>query len=175
MSTRDSDQASDQQSERDPFFKLNEDETSFIQGPVSIVVSSCSRDLVPNIVRALGCRVDDGGRVTLLVDVNQARAVIADLEAGSMVAAVFSRPTTHRTIQLKGLDPRVLAAAAGDWDRVLAYRRAMVAELRVPGYGEMFVSQVLAADADSLGAVSFTPSEGFAQTPGPGAGGALRP
>lgn len=100
-------------SARDPGFKLNTDEIAFIQGAVSIVVSSCSRDLIPSIVRAIGCRADDSGRVTLLVDVNQARAVISDLEAGGMVAVVFSRPGTHRTIQLKGRDPRVLVPGGG--------------------------------------------------------------
>lgn len=161
--------------ERDLQFRLNADEVAFVQGPVSIVVSSCSRDLIPSVVRATGCRVDDGGCVSMLVDVGQARAVIDDLEAGGMVAAVFSRPTSHQTIQLKGRDPRVAAPQAGDWDRVLAYREAMAVELRVPGYDETFVNRVLTAEPELLGVISFTPSEGFAQTPGPDAGGALRP
>lgn len=158
-----------------PGFKLNADESAFIQGPVSIVVSSCSRDLIPSIVRAMGCRVDDGGCVSLLVDVSQARAVITDLEAGGMVAAVFSRPSTHQTIQLKGRNPRVAAPREGDWERVLAYRQAMTGELSILGHDKSFVDSALAADPELLGAISFTPSEGFAQTPGPGAGGALRP
>lgn len=155
-------------------FRLNAEEVDFIQGPVSIVVASCSRDLIPTILRAAGCRVDTGGCVTLLVDLNQARPVIADLEAGGRVAAVFSRPSTHRTIQLKGPRARVLAAQEGDWERVLAYRDAMIGELGGRGYGGDFVRQVLITEPSSLGAISFMPSEGFAQTPGPGAGGALR-
>ena len=100
----------------------------------------------------------------------EALPVLAAIEANGRVAAVFSEPESHRTVQLKGVDARVEAVTAGDEASLQSYAAAMAARLapfRVP---EVFARALLSASPDDLVAVSFTPSQGFGQTPGPRAG-----
>ena len=91
------------------------------------------------------------------------------------MAAVFSLPSSHRSVQLKGGDAEIGAPAAGDYENVGRYIEAFAREIEPHGFSAAMARALLAVEADDLITLSFTPSAAFSQTPGPGAGEPLRP
>jgi hypothetical protein len=147
----------------------------FIQGGVSIIVSSRDAANQPNLVRALGCRVArDLKRVTIVVASTQAESLLADIRNNARIAVVFTHPSTHRSLQLKGSDAAVVRTLVSDKDLVAAYCDAMVVELEKMGVSEAHTRVMLTHKAEDLVAIAFTPSSAFVQTPGPDAGAPLR-
>ncbi len=154
---------------------LDEDHAAFIQSGVSVVVATRNADLVPDAVRGCGCRVSrDRRSVTVLVESLRIGSVVADIEANGMIAVVFSQPSTHRTIQLKGTDARVVRVSPRDRDLVEQHLTAWVDELTAIGYRPEFARAVHGDAPDAMVALVFTPTAAFQQTPGPGAGDRLR-
>jgi hypothetical protein len=153
---------------------FDEAHAAFMASGVSMHVASRGPANVPSVARALGCRIaPDRSRVTLFVSAAQAPDLVADLRASRMVAAVFSRPSTHQTIQIKGDDATVGTLAEGDRTCVTAYAEALIRDLRTLGYTEAFGRALVAFDPADLIAVGFTPKAAFRQTPGPNAGAPL--
>ncbi len=142
-----------------------------LQGAVSMVAASRDADHVPHIGRALGCRLSgDRREVTMFLVASRCGELLADFRANGHVAMVAVLPSTHRSVQLKGIDARSVALAAEDPARVAAYRERMVIELGGIGHKPAFVRAAYAAETADLVAVRFTPTQAFDQTPGPGAG-----
>ena len=83
---------------------------------------------------------------------------------------VFSEPTTHRTLQVKGDDALPGPLEHGDWPQVAAHVEAAVAELASLGYPETWVRKIFESTPNQVQAICFTPMSAFAQTPGPRAG-----
>jgi hypothetical protein len=155
---------------------LDESTASFVLGAVSISVASRGAGALPVLARASGCRVAADRRgVALFLARSKSAALIEAVGATRAVAAVFSLPSSHRTVQLKGADASVAAPAAGDYEAVGRYVEAFAAELEPLGYHGALARALLRLDADDLAVLSFTPSAAFSQTPGPGAGAPLRP
>ena len=128
------------------------------------------------MARGSGCRVgDDGLTMTILLAATPAAALLDDVRRSSRIAAVFSQPSTHFTLQFKGTDARIVPAEGGDPDRAWAYVDAFAAELSGLGYPVEVIRCLLQSSADDLVAVRFTVDAGFSQTPGPGAGQPLAP
>jgi len=143
----------------------------FIEGGVSVIVATRDAGLVPEAIRACGCRVSrDRRRVTVLVDRTRADAVVADLAANGRIAVVFSQPSTHRTIQLKGDDASVVSPKPSDRTLVAAHRDQWLQELCSIGYARGFAEALWGRLPAALLAIAFSPSAAFQQTPGPGAG-----
>jgi hypothetical protein len=142
---------------------------AFLQSGVSMSVATRDATLQPSLARAVGCRVD-GDTVTLLLPAPRAAQVLADIAANGMIAAVFSRPTTHRTVQLKGSDARIVPVAAADAQLLADYRAAFLRELAVVGHTERPFDAILVHEPSELAAVAFTPTAAYTQTPGPRAG-----
>ncbi len=154
---------------------LDEDHAAFIQGGVSVVVATRNADLVPDAARGCGCRVSrDRRSVTVLVESQRIGSVIADIAANGMIAVVFSKPSTHRTIQLKGTDARVTRVLPRDRALVERHLAAWVDELTAIGYRPEFARALHGDVPDAMVALVFTPTAAFQQTPGPGAGEKLR-
>lgn len=150
---------------------LDDDHAAFVQSGLSIVVASRSEDNVPSVARALGCRVPKDRRsVTIFLCAAQAGALLTDIRATGTVAVVFSRPSTHRTIQLKGGDARAVPLAEGDRAIVARNAELLVQDLAWLGHRQDLARAYLHCEPDELAAITFTPSAGFDQTPGPGAG-----
>jgi len=148
----------------------------FITHHVSMLVASCSHAGVPSITRALGCRVSPDRRdVTLFLPVSRSTAVLRDLRDGAAVAVVFSRPSTHETLQLKGTAVRVTSLVPGDRERMQAYGESLADDIRTLGWRDPFVSALTNVLDEEAVAVTFTPSDVFVQTPGPAAGRRLEP
>jgi hypothetical protein len=147
---------------------------ALMRGAVSIHVASRSAANVASVARAVGCRIaDDLSNVAVFLPAAQAHDVLADVRACGQIAVVFSRPSTHRTIQLKGDDGRVVPLRPGDPGRVADYADAFVGEIAGLGYPADLGRALLAVEAGDLVAVEFTPDAAFRQTPGPDAGARL--
>ena len=154
---------------------IDEELAAFLCGPVSINVASRAAGKLPVLVRASGCRVaPDRRRVTLFLARSKSEAVIEALRATRVVAAVFTLPSSHRSVQLKGTDAEVGAPAAGDFEQAQRYIEAFAREIDPLGYRPDMGRALLWLDAGDLVALTFTPSAAFMQTPGPGAGAPLR-
>ncbi|MBS1201427.1 MAG: hypothetical protein H6R27_2105 [Proteobacteria bacterium] len=153
---------------------LDADNAAFVTSGVSIAVASRNAQRIPSLTRAWGCRVSGDRRtVTLYVSPQQGEALLADLQAGGPLAAVFSLPSTHRTIQLKARSARVGALADEDRLVIERYAPALAANLERVGHGGGFAAAYLEIAGNALASVAFEPEEAFAQTPGPKAGARL--
>lgn len=147
---------------------------TFIQGAVSIIAGSADAAGLPSLMRAVGCRVaPDRRRVTLLLRGSQSRVLLADLRRSGRLAVVFSKPSQHRTLQLKAEDAVVDTAGAAELALLADYTAAMVEEIARVGFDEAFVRAMLGCPPQDLVTVTFTPSAAYEQTPGPGAGAPL--
>jgi hypothetical protein len=154
---------------------LDEATAAFIQGAVSVIAAARDVSNMPTLVRAFGCRVSgDRQRVTVFVARSQALALLDDVGVTAAIAVVFTLPSTHRAIQLKGRDARVVPLQAGDLDIVASRVDAFAADLVSLGYAPTLVRALLAFEPDDLVAVGFTASAAFSQTPGARAGAPLR-
>jgi len=154
---------------------LDAEHAAFILLPgISITAASRGPDHRPRLGRALGCRVaEDRSRVTVLVPADQYPELVEALRASRAVAVVFSQPSTHRTIQLKGTDAEARPADAAEREHAARWSEGFVAELAGLGYDRELVGTFLWCDPAALVAVSFSPCAAFQQTPGPGAGAPL--
>lgn len=142
----------------------------FIQSGVSVVVATRNAELVPDVVRGCGCRVSrDRRHVTVLVDATRAGRLLEDIAANRRIAVVFSQPSTHRTIQLKGDDARMVKVTAADRTIAARHLESWTDDLGRIGYSREFAAAVHGRDSQ-LVAIAFTPAAAFQQTPGPGAG-----
>jgi hypothetical protein len=150
---------------------LDEDNAAFVQGGVSIVAASRDADLVPSTGRIAGCRVSaDRRRVSVFVAATQAPALLADVRACRRIAVVFTRPTTHRTLQLKADDAVVRPATADEMELLPRHIEAFAIEIAALGYSGAQARALLACSEGDVQAIDFTPSAAFEQTPGPKAG-----
>jgi hypothetical protein len=150
--------------------QLDAEHAAFIQGAVSVVVGSRNTQLVPDVVRGCGCRVSrDRRRVTVLVEAARSGSVLENIAANGLIAVVFSQPSTHRTIQLKGSDARLTRVTGADRGIAQRHLLAWVQDLQLIGYAAEF-ARAVRGEAPDLAAVTFTLASAFLQTPGPAAG-----
>jgi len=138
---------------------------------VSLILSSSDHALTPSVMRAVGSQVEDGGRrITAFLSRRASRQLLADIASSGRVAAVFSQPSTHLTVQFKSRRVRLREATAADLPLMERYRLSMEDELAALGYPYGLASAMLAHQPDDLVAVVFEPDEAFDQTPGQHAG-----
>jgi hypothetical protein len=154
---------------------IDAEQAAFMQSGVSVNAGSCSDELVPNIVRAVGCSVSaDRRRVRILVPAEKADVFLADIRANGRIAVTFVRPSTHRSIQVKGKDAAVVPAAAGDQEVAARLCAAFIEELKPLGFLPELIRAALHDRSDDLVAVEFTAAATFLQTPGARAGQNLK-
>ena len=155
---------------------IDADQALFIADGVGMSAASCRLGALPNMARCAGCRVSlDRRTVTLLIAATPGEALLDDIRRTGAIAAVFSQPSTHHTLQLKGSDARIVPLEVGDRTLAERYVDAFVVELTPFGYPESVVRGFLACAPDDLVAVQFTICAAFSQTPGPHAGEPLSP
>lgn len=143
---------------------------------VSVIVSSCARDLRPSLMRAMGSSVALGGdAITVYLSRSQSVQLLRDIHGTGRLAVVFSQPHSHRSLQLKGTGAQIRAASATDQPALDRYLASMEQELGLIGYPPAFARAMFSSTLDDLVAVSFTPAQAFDQTPGPHAGQAVGP
>ena len=138
---------------------------------VSVNVSSRDAQLRPSVMRAVGSHVSpDGATITVYLARRQARQVVLDVAATGHIAAVFSEPATHRTVQVKAARADLRNADTSDEPVLAAYLRSMEHEISRVGYPAQVTRAMLAHRLDDVVAISFQPDQAFDQTPGPKAG-----
>jgi hypothetical protein len=141
---------------------------------VSVSIASRDGHCVPSVGRAVGYRIDaDQRRLAVFVIARQAERLLADIRRSGAVAVVFTEPSTHRTVQVKGSDARVTPLLDGDWHEVSAHADALVAEICPLGHPEPLIRALAECTPQQVVAVRFIPTSAFGQTPGPRAGAVL--
>jgi hypothetical protein len=154
---------------------LDAEHAAFILLPgISMTAASRGAGNLPQAGRVHGCRVAaDRSRLTVFLPSDQYPGLIEALRSSHAIAVVFSQPTTHRTIQLKGTDAVVEALAPGDAELAARATESFAVGLGALGYDEAVVRAGVWHEPAALVAVSFTPCAAFQQTPGPRAGAPL--
>lgn len=138
---------------------------------VSIIVASRDADHRPHLMRAIGWRPSaDHRRVSVLMTARTSSQVLDDVRSNRAIAVVFSEPTTHHSVQLKGSDAVIEPTVGGDGQLIDTYARRLAEELGQLGYSPAFVHALLDHSESDVVAVTFTPTHAFEQTPGPRAG-----
>ena len=144
----------------------------FVQGGVSILAATSDERHRPVVTRILGCRVaSDRSLVTVLAPASD--AFVDAVRRTKRIAVVFSEPSTHRTIQLKGADARTTPLRKTDGALAKRYADGFVAEVCPLGYEEEVMRALVSCDPPGLVPVTFSPTAAFLQTPGPRAGDPL--
>lgn len=151
---------------------LDTELTDFVQTGVAIVAATRDAANVPALTRGGGCRVSvDGCQITIYVATIQAGRCLDNVRATGAIAAVFTGVADYVSYQLKGRDARVTPIYEEDHDRIRAYRKAVFEQfLAVLGVPEAVAAGVLPKSPEDFAGLTFTPTEIFRQTPGPGAG-----
>ncbi len=156
-------------------FSIDAELAEFLETGLSAVMASRDANNMPNVCRAVGCKVSrDRRQVTLLVSARQALGVLADLRATGDLAVTFSEPPTHRALQIKGKVAKIAAATKADMKVAAHYRERFVDQVVSVGYPEDTIRTFITVPDSDLVAVTFAPEAVFAQTPGPGAGAPLK-
>lgn len=141
---------------------------------ISVIVGSRDAALRPSVMRAVGSRIEAGGRdITVYLSRRQSRQLIQDIAATGHIAVVFSAPSSHRTVQLKATRAQMRAAGPDDEPVLAAYLASMEHEIAQVGFEPRLARAMLAHRLEDLVAVRFTPEQAFDQTPGPRAGAPL--
>ncbi len=141
---------------------------------VSAIVSSCSIDLRPSLMRAIGSDIAAGGKtITVYVSRPQSRQLLQDIASTGRISVVFSSPMTTRAVQVKGNSARVRSADDSDATVLQRYLKSMEEEVAQVGFAPAFTRAMLAHKPDEVVAISFEPGQAFDQTPGPKAGAPL--
>lgn len=146
---------------------IGNDFAALIRRRVSIIVSSRDAARTPHLMRAVGCRLaPDRRELTLFLDRRGGRQVIEDVAANGQVAVVFSEPSTHQSVQVKGRDARTEVPRPGDHALVEHYIECFADEIAPLGYPRELVVALFAHRPEDLVAIRFTPGEAYDQTPG---------
>ncbi|HEY0914428.1 MAG TPA: hypothetical protein VGE22_06125 [Solimonas sp.] len=171
--------------------ELSRAQAAFIQGPVSISLASRDAARRTTIARGLSCRVSARTRmsevgqrmeqlpeardqISILVCGARAAPLLAELRVDGWVAASYSLPATHETLQVKGRDARVEPALPGDEVLAATHRAAFATQIAVAGFTVAFTEALLHHEPGQLCWVRFTPAAVYMQTPGPRAGERLK-
>jgi hypothetical protein len=147
----------------------------FCVSGLSIVLASRARATQPVVGRGLACRIDAQGRVRIVLREQPNAAFLQCIQAGAPVAATFTLPSTHRSIQLKALRAEHVPLAPADGPAAMQQTRAFAEELVFSGYPEPFAAAYVRFEPHELCAFEFLPVGAYVQTPGPSAGSALTP
>jgi hypothetical protein len=157
-------------------YPIDDDTAEFIQRFVSINVASRNAENRPALARAAGCRVaEDKSRLTVYVARANNQTLLDNLRSNRCVAVVFSRPSSHRTIQFKGIDASIRDVTAEDQDVIRAYLESFRLELSDVGFPPAFCQAILPPAESAYLGISFTADRAYSQTPGPDAGKKLSP
>jgi len=150
---------------------LADDVIRFVESGVSITVGSRDARCVPSMARVLGCRVAaDRCTLQFWMVATQSAQLRLDCKTSDRLVAVFSQPTTHRTLQIKGDSVAEIPMTASDGAIIDDHTRDFGAELAPLGFSCVFTHAFFAHEADDVIALSCTAREIFDQTPGPDAG-----
>lgn len=146
--------------------RLSDELRGFLQSGLAIVVATRDDELRPEIARGWGLELDRD-RATLCLGVPPGSRSRANLEANGAVAVTCSRPSTYRTVQLKGASVELREPDERQRTLVRRHLEAFVEEVRAVGVRPEGARTFLGTD---LCSVTFVVHEVYDQTPGEQAG-----
>ncbi len=153
---------------------LSAEHIALIDSGVSTIVASRDAAQRPSLMRAVGASITpQGDRITVYLNRPSSVQLLADLQATGHIAAVFSEPSTHRTVQVKAGAVQLRAALPAESELLQRYLRAMEGQLAHVGIRAEQTHAMLAHQLADVVAVSFAPEQAYDQTPGPKAGSQL--
>jgi hypothetical protein len=152
---------------------LTADLAAFCQSGVSIVLAATASDGLPVAGKGLSAIISAEGRVRVYLREGINLPLLAALEAGSGIAATFTEPRTHRSIQMKSKATTRLAVEPADLPEVARQIRHFGNELVDMSYTHRLVEHYCMYTDEELIVIEYLPSDAFVQTPGPGAGSQL--
>lgn len=143
----------------------------FLESGVSIGIATRDADGMPETTRAVGARVhEDRRHLAIFVPAATSADALSNLIRHDRVAAVFSRPTDHRTIQIKGRRVALREAADAERERIEAYLPLLADGLCTVGLPPRLTRRLSHWPA---WAIELQVDSIFEATPGPGAGAAF--
>lgn len=110
----------------------------------------------------------------IFIKLSQSAELLENIRYSGKVANVFSLPTSNRTLQLKGIDARVLPFDIDDLPLIEGHIADFLLEVLPMGLPEDVVRSLFAYTVDDLVTVVYSPCAAFSQTPGPKAGEPLK-
>lgn len=143
---------------------------ALLQRGCGVSIGSRDANLVPDLVRGVGQRVEPDGEITVFLSRIDGARVLANLRDNGAIAVVFSQPSTHFTLQVKARRVAIGEVTPVDIETVERCRAAMSAELAAIGYAPGMAQRLLACEPGDLVGLRFRPESAFDQTPGPKAG-----
>jgi hypothetical protein len=138
----------------------------FLELGLSLVCVTRDSRMLPEITRCGGARLGDDGILRVLFAMPESTRTLANIEDNGALALSCVRPTTYRTLQVKGHDARRIEWPEGD-PIPLAHREKFMSEVEVLGLPRTITGSLWSTRFVAIG---FTPTDIFDQTPGPGAG-----
>ena len=146
---------------------------AYLQGGVGVAVGARSTDGRPVLGIGVACRVSGQKNVRVLLPRECNAQLIAAVEAGSALAATFSRARDHRSIQLKSKGATIREIEPGDIAEAARQTANLADELVELGYTRRQAEAFAFVTETDLVSLEFWPERVFTQTPGPGAGAEL--
>lgn len=142
--------------------------SSFVSGGVAVIMATCDERMRPQISRAWGPRIGEGGEtLTACFEARGGSPTQANLERGGTVAVTFSQPSSYRTVQMKGRCTEIRELDEADHGAVDAHVEAFSIEVVTVGLTAASARRFV---APHLAAMTISIDEIYDQTPGPNAG-----
>jgi hypothetical protein len=138
---------------------------------VAIVVATRDDDLRPLLGRGWGASLSGTSLLRLCVDAPEGSPFRAALAERREIAVTFARPSTYRSLQVKGSVSAVGEPTAGQLTLVDRHAAAFSADAEHIGVAPRMIVRML--DRPSLVAVTLAIEEVYDQTPGAAAGDRL--
>jgi hypothetical protein len=155
---------------------LSDAHIALIAKGVSVIAASHDFANRPSIMRAVGSSIaPDGRAITIFLSRPQSRQLLADVASTGRIAVVFSEPSSHRSVQVKGVRAAIREGGPEDLPVLHRYLKSMERELALIAFGPEFARAMLSHRLEDLVAITFEPVSAFDQTPGPKAGSPLAP
>lgn len=161
-------------SEADGKAVLSPQHQAFMQSGVYIVAGTVLKTGYPMAATGHGCCVEQGGQVRISICPVTYSFFVEAIEQGQPIAATFTRPEDHTSIQIKASGAALVQANPRDVEAARTQSAIFSDRLVKCTFEKAFSDAFVSHDGEKLVVVEFMPMMAFLQTPGPSAGTALK-
>ena len=146
---------------------------SVLESGISVLVGTRDARLRPDCLRAAGVRASAAdGTLTVFVPLVTGERALANLAENGRIAITVARAVDHRSLQVKGQVLEIRPATAGERREIERYLERLAVDW---GYAGIPRATTQAMNFWPAATVTMRAEALFEQTPGPGAGFAMRP
>lgn len=147
---------------------LHEELSELIASGVDIYVATRDAELVPESMLAMGVRADaDRCGITVYLPEARAASTLANLKDNGRIAITLTRPSDHKSVQLKGRVRQIRESGPSDRELQAVHRAALVEQFAMVGVPRGATRRLVWWPSV---AVEVELENVFTQTPGPHAG-----